>query len=334
MERKEFSGKTLDEALEKAAGTLGTSKAYLQYEFVIDKDAGFFSKLFSRQVKIKAWVEKEFDALTEVSSKKPIKKDHHQKREHTQKKPEKFRQPSSSDEFELNQTQHKNRPQTQHHNQNQRPPQSSNQYQKNKQVPKQAMHSKSIWTEHDKFDDLHEGALTLLKDLVRRVSEIFSVKEIEFKRVQESVVTVIFHDDFLEDSFLNSTKMNESLVHLYKRLCYKRFDELYFGVNFEARSSDHEGKVVELARRLAEKVKASKRPYVLKARTSMERKIIHATLENDPDVATRSVGHGKERRLIIHLKDGPKNPKPRPKQTNKQSNKQTTTKQVKSPTIV
>ena len=57
MKKLEFSGKTLDDALEKAAEVFQTNKALIQYDVTISEKPGFFAKLFSRGVTIKAWMD-------------------------------------------------------------------------------------------------------------------------------------------------------------------------------------------------------------------------------------------------------------------------------------
>ena len=57
-----------------------------------------------------------------------------------------------------------------------------------------------------------------------------------------------------------------------------------------------------LAFNLAKKVKHTKRNVVLEPMNPYERKIIHATLQQNPDVSTRSEGEEPYRRVVIELK--------------------------------
>lgn len=57
-----------------------------------------------------------------------------------------------------------------------------------------------------------------------------------------------------------------------------------------------------LALRLAEKVKVSRRPMTLEPMPADERRIIHLTLANHPDVSTQSTGEGEGRKVVILLK--------------------------------
>jgi spoIIIJ-associated protein len=53
------------------------------------------------------------------------------------------------------------------------------------------------------------------------------------------------------------------------------------------------------AKRLAEQVKMKKTPFTLEPMPAFERRIIHLTLANDPNVTTQSVGEGDARKVVI-----------------------------------
>jgi len=57
-----------------------------------------------------------------------------------------------------------------------------------------------------------------------------------------------------------------------------------------------------LALRLAEQVKTNKRSINLEPMPSDERRIIHLTLTDHPDVVTQSIGLGEERKVVIQLR--------------------------------
>jgi spoIIIJ-associated protein len=59
------------------------------------------------------------------------------------------------------------------------------------------------------------------------------------------------------------------------------------------------GALQALALRMAEQVKARKRPFALEPMPAYERRIIHLTLADDPDVTTESVGEGETRKVVI-----------------------------------
>ena len=57
-----------------------------------------------------------------------------------------------------------------------------------------------------------------------------------------------------------------------------------------------------LAKRMAEKVKDTKRSITLEPMYPNERRLIHTALQKDPGVTTKSVGQEPNRRVIISLR--------------------------------
>ncbi len=58
-----------------------------------------------------------------------------------------------------------------------------------------------------------------------------------------------------------------------------------------------------LARHMAEQVKARKEPFTLEPMPAYDRRIIHLTLVDHPDVITQSIGEGEARRVVILPKE-------------------------------
>ena len=58
-----------------------------------------------------------------------------------------------------------------------------------------------------------------------------------------------------------------------------------------------------LAYRMAERVKARRIPFALEPMPAYERRIIHLTLAENPDVTTQSVGEGEMRKVVILPKE-------------------------------
>ncbi|MBX9838010.1 MAG: Jag N-terminal domain-containing protein, partial [Silvanigrellaceae bacterium] len=57
MDKRQFTGKTLEEALSEAAKSFSTNKDLLCYNVIQQPSTGLFSRLFSRSIRIEAWVE-------------------------------------------------------------------------------------------------------------------------------------------------------------------------------------------------------------------------------------------------------------------------------------
>jgi len=58
-----------------------------------------------------------------------------------------------------------------------------------------------------------------------------------------------------------------------------------------------------LAWRVAEQIKVKGRPFTLEPMPAYERRIIHLTLANHPDVTTQSIGVGEARKVVISSKE-------------------------------
>ncbi len=58
-----------------------------------------------------------------------------------------------------------------------------------------------------------------------------------------------------------------------------------------------------LAQRMAEQVKVRRAPFPLEPMPAYERRIIHLTLANHPDVTTESTGEGEARKVVILPKE-------------------------------
>lgn len=57
-----------------------------------------------------------------------------------------------------------------------------------------------------------------------------------------------------------------------------------------------------LALNVANQVKSRKTAFKLEPMSAFERRIIHMTLAQDPDVVTESIGEGEERKVVVSLK--------------------------------
>jgi Predicted RNA-binding protein len=57
-----------------------------------------------------------------------------------------------------------------------------------------------------------------------------------------------------------------------------------------------------LALRLSDKVKKTRKNVVMRPMTSQERRIVHTTLQSDPNITTYSMGDEPNRKVVISLK--------------------------------
>ena len=95
----------------------------------------------------------------------------------------------------------------------------------------------------------------------------------------------------------------DSLQYLISLVANKNSDA-YLRVKLDTENyRDKRKKTLEtLAKNIAYKVKRTKRPVALEAMNPYERRIIHAALQNDKYVVTRSEGEDPFRHVVISLK--------------------------------
>ncbi|HXK34547.1 MAG TPA: RNA-binding cell elongation regulator Jag/EloR, partial [Dehalococcoidia bacterium] len=79
-------------------------------------------------------------------------------------------------------------------------------------------------------------------------------------------------------------------------------DENFFTLDVEGYRRRRERQLNQLASRMADQVKRTRRPVVLDPMPAHERRIIHLALSNHPQVETASVGEGEDRKITINPK--------------------------------
>ena len=90
----------------------------------------------------------------------------------------------------------------------------------------------------------------------------------------------------------------EAMNHIIQMVAKKnQAKTLFLDINHYRR--DRENIIAELARAAAKRATVTKEQVSLPAMNSYERRLVHVALAIHPDVATESVGAGKERYVII-----------------------------------
>lgn len=74
---------------------------------------------------------------------------------------------------------------------------------------------------------------------------------------------------------------------------------LIFGIDVEGYRRRREASLCNLAQRMADRVRASGQSLTLEPMPPAERRIVHITLADDPDVLTVSIGEGDARKVAI-----------------------------------
>jgi spoIIIJ-associated protein len=92
----------------------------------------------------------------------------------------------------------------------------------------------------------------------------------------------------------------DALQYLVNRIVYRAPGEASaITVDAEGYRGRREDSLADLARRLADKAVRSGRPVPFEPMNAYDRRIVHVTLANHPDVATESEGEGMGRRVVV-----------------------------------
>ncbi len=70
-------------------------------------------------------------------------------------------------------------------------------------------------------------------------------------------------------------------------------------VDVEGYKARREQSLMEMAQRMASQVKEDQRSFIFEPMPANERRILHLTLRDDPDVSTQSIGEGNRRKVMV-----------------------------------
>ncbi len=146
--------------------------------------------------------------------------------------------------------------------------------------------------------DSHE-ALDFLKDVTEKMGLSLNLKA----KTGEAIVYVEMDG---KDSGTIIGKRGQTLdaIQYLTSLVINKNSEKYIKVVVDAENyrAKRQKTLEQLANRLAAKVVRTKKYVRLEPMNPYERKVIHATLQQNPDITTRSEGEEPYRRVVIELK--------------------------------
>ena len=142
-------------------------------------------------------------------------------------------------------------------------------------------------------------ALDFLKEVTEQMGLIVDVTA---KANEDSVLLNIQGKD--SGTIIGKRGQTLDAIQYLTSLVVNKDQDNYIKVVVDAENyrSKREKTLEKLANRLADKVVKTKRSVRLEPMNPYERKVIHATLQNNPRVTTRSEGQDPYRRVIIELK--------------------------------
>ena len=95
----------------------------------------------------------------------------------------------------------------------------------------------------------------------------------------------------------------EALSHIVHKIAGKMDPGTKFVVDVNWYMKKHFEELRDRAFMGAERVKYFKKEVILQPMTSLERRVIHLTLQGNPDIMTESAGYGAQRHVVIKLRE-------------------------------
>ena len=141
------------------------------------------------------------------------------------------------------------------------------------------------------------------KDFLQSVTDAMGLDVMIEKRLTTERILLQLHGRGLGVLIGKHGKTLDSLQYLTNLAANQSGRGRYFVMlDVEDYRERRQATLESLAIRMANRVKRSQRPLVLEPMNAYERKIIHLTLQDDPDVYTKSEGELDNRHLVIHYK--------------------------------
>jgi len=159
-------------------------------------------------------------------------------------------------------------------------------------------------TVSEKGSDVAEAAKGILETLLARMGVVSVVSQTKSPVERgEGVPSVITLDVKGEDLGILIGRRGEtlaSLQHIVRLIvAHQAKARVPIVIDVEGYKQRRYGALKALALRVAEQVKTRRRPFALEPMPAYERRIIHLTLADNPDVTTESVGEGEARKVVI-----------------------------------
>ena len=157
--------------------------------------------------------------------------------------------------------------------------------------------------------DIAEAAKEVLETLLARMGVVASVASqtkppVEGGEGASSVITLDVTDDDLGILIGRRGQTLSSLQYIVRLIvAHQAKAWVPIVIDVEGYKQRRYGALQALARRMAEQVKVKGRPFALEPMPAYERRIIHITLADDPDVITESIGEGEARKVVIMSKE-------------------------------
>ncbi len=337
-EYMEFSAKTVDEAITKALLELGISSDRLDYK-VIEKGSSGFLGMFARPavIRVAKPTESEDEYLLEMPKKKE-KKEEAPKAQKPQEKdtpkapknPVKENKEASAKEKQpqkapkAQKSQEKEAPKALKNNEkdaNKGPKPQKDKKPQHKEASKEAPKAekvkeapKAVVKEEPKepvvlVKPTDEATLELLARVEKFLGEMFGAMkmavtiETGYDAEEKTIIVNLSGDDM--GVLIGKRGQTLDSIQYLSSLVVNKGEEEYIRVKVDTENYRERRKetLENLARNISFKVKRTKRPVSLEPMNPYERRVIHAALQNDKYVVTRSEGVEPYRHIVISPKN-------------------------------
>jgi spoIIIJ-associated protein len=150
-------------------------------------------------------------------------------------------------------------------------------------------------------DEVARQAMEILRTLLRHMALPVAV---EIARTDPLTLNIRTQDDELKGQFIGRRGENLAALQLIVNLMLNRalHERFHVIVDIEHYRQRRDDNLRSLAQRVAQQVRQTQRSMMLEPMTPYERRIVHMTLQESPDVQTQSTGEGDQRRVVISLK--------------------------------
>jgi spoIIIJ-associated protein len=327
MNKQEFNGKTLDEALSAAARALGTDVTLISYNILPQSSGGLLSKLFQRGVRLEAWVDETNDvqAAAREAVRQAMADAQGQGKSKAQ---EPNRDRGHPRDRSAGKHADGNRPQQSNRNPRTGPNQQQPGRDRNRQnapTPRRENIQRHERPTTDLGDDGVSGeriqrpkfplkspeCKALLEELaiqfIRGFDPDHKPNQPLFEFINDDDVVVTVDSPTLEEFLVRTDRLSCAFEHLFKRIAQRKFGDVAgrITLNAGAAAQQREDKLKQMALDIAAKVKENGKTITLGSKSSQERRVIHLALENMEGIATKSVGIGENRKLVVYSTNRP-----------------------------
>uniref|UniRef100_A0A7C3MJQ8 RNA-binding protein KhpB n=1 Tax=Dictyoglomus thermophilum TaxID=14 RepID=A0A7C3MJQ8_DICTH len=143
----------------------------------------------------------------------------------------------------------------------------------------------------------------ILRNFIKEILKMLNVKAKIKILKEEGNIKISIEGDNLGELIGPAGRTLSSLEYIIRLYASKMQITDIITLDIDHYRERREKYLEELAKKIAAKVKKEKKEYKLKPMTPKERRIIHLTLQNDPDVITYSEGEDPYRYVVIAPKE-------------------------------